>query len=521
MDTRIYVMTHKQIGTFSHPAYHPLHVGRLGKEDLGYPGDDTGEHISGKNSSYCELTGMYWVWKNVTCDIVGICHYRRYFTKDERLLDQDYIEHMIEQYPIIVPNSRCVDEPNVYEHYGQRHYKKDLDVCRQVIAEKYPEYLRAFDHAMYTKLVSIGNMWITRKDIYDSYCCWLFDILFEVEQRLDTTGYDDYQKRVMGFLSERLFRAWLFMQPVPIREENVKEIEPAEFENANRRVELTYQYVRLKLMPVLQLHQIGAGSLAESFACGDDFDGKVPVWINWWQGEDEMPELIRLCYESIKRNLPAEKTALRLITLDNCRQYVTFTEPLIHKFQEGKISYTQFSDVLRAELLYRYGGMWIDTTYYVTHPIPETYFQENGIYTIRFDSPVWDTDITRGRWSGNLWCVRPGHRLFQFLMEALWYYFETEDTLIDYYLIDYIIAVAVEEFSEIREELSQCETSRKTVFHLHAKMNQRYTPQRMNVIEKESLFYKLNRHAEYFKKNIAGEDTIYGELLRRSETHAS
>lgn len=78
---------------------------------------------------------------------------------------------------------------------------------------------------METKLVSIGNMWITRKDIYDRYCCWLFDILFEVENRLDMTGYDAYQQRVFGFLSERLLRIWLIMQRERIWEENVEQME--------------------------------------------------------------------------------------------------------------------------------------------------------------------------------------------------------------------------------------------------------------------------------------------------------
>ena len=74
MDTRIYVMTHKSIEKLPDDTYIPFHVGKKGKMDLGYPGDDTGEEISEKNPYYCELTGMYWVWKNVTCDIVGICH---------------------------------------------------------------------------------------------------------------------------------------------------------------------------------------------------------------------------------------------------------------------------------------------------------------------------------------------------------------------------------------------------------------------------------------------------------------
>ena len=84
MDTRIYVMTHKKIEEIPDSMYITMQVGKKGKEDFGYLGDDTKDHISEKNPFYCELTGIYWLWKNIDCDVIGICHYRRYFVKDEK-----------------------------------------------------------------------------------------------------------------------------------------------------------------------------------------------------------------------------------------------------------------------------------------------------------------------------------------------------------------------------------------------------------------------------------------------------
>lgn len=81
MNTQIYIMTHKKIPEISNKIYIPLHVGKEGKADLGYLGDNSGENISQKNDNYCELTGLYWLWKNVKCDIIGICHYRRFYKK--------------------------------------------------------------------------------------------------------------------------------------------------------------------------------------------------------------------------------------------------------------------------------------------------------------------------------------------------------------------------------------------------------------------------------------------------------
>ena len=514
MDTRIYVITHKKIEEIPDPMYIPLQVGKMGKEDLGYLGDDTKDHISGKNPSYCELTGIYWLWKNIECDVIGICHYRRYFVKGKKLLSQDYIENTIQSYPIIVPNSSCVKDADAYAHYAKRHYRKDLDVCREVIAEKHPDYLPAFDYAMETILVSVGNMWITRKTIFDRYCEWLFDILFEVEKRLNLEEYDDYQKRVMGFLAERLFRVWLLMQPEAVTEEKMELMDSSEFLSTPKRVSLLYQYTRLKIDPLLQLYRRGAmkGTLAQPLSCPDDFGGKIPVFVCWWPGEEEMPELIWGCIRSLKENLPKDQTEFRLITLENCLNYVTFTEGVIQKFNEGIISESHLMDLLRAELLFRYGGLWVDAACYVTGEVKKELFEQK-IYTLRFQIPSENHDITTGRWSNHLWYAKKGHKLFQFLMEALWYYWEVENKLLDDCLGNYIIQTAWEEFPEIRNELEQCGYSGQNIFLLHSWMNRNYSPERIERLQKESSFHQLDWQAGYRKENMAGEKTIYGHLF--------
>lgn len=454
MDVRMYVMTHKRLPELPDSMYIPLQVGKAGKEDFGYLGDDTGDNISEKNAAYCELTGMYWLWKNMDCDVIGICHYRRYFTRKEIPLDKACIEQLMEKYSIIVPNSACVKDDDVYDHYRKRHYTKDLDTCREVIAEKYPEYVQAFDYSMQTILVSVGNMWITRKSIFDSYCAWLFDILFEVEKRIDTTEYDAYQGRVMGFLSERLFRVWLLMQEEVVTEENVKMIAPEDFENAKKRTGLVYQYIKLKIQPMIQFYRSEnvMMPLEKPIDCRDDFERKIPVWVCYWQGEQEMPEQIHQFFEKIKKSLPEKKTVLRLITLENCMEYVTFSDAVVRKFNEGKISLTHLTDLLRAELLYRYGGVWMDATCEIEIPLTEELF-EKGFYTIKTHKSLWTADISKGRWSDYFWIAGKGKKLFRFLMESLWYYWELEETAIDDLLADYMLAVAIEELPDIGEQL--------------------------------------------------------------------
>lgn len=225
MDTRIYIITHKKFHVPDERGYAPLHVGRALSEDFGYPGDNAGDNISEKNKNYCELTGIYWIWKNISCDIVGICHYRRYFIKDQKLLSKEYIEETLQQYDAITLHSGVTPSENLWNHYGACHYEKDLKTVRDIIEEKYPEYLDAFDFSMHCNLMTLGNMIITRKEIFDQYCEWLFDILFEAERRIDISEYDDRQKRIFGFLSERLLRIWLLNQHLKIREEDLINVE--------------------------------------------------------------------------------------------------------------------------------------------------------------------------------------------------------------------------------------------------------------------------------------------------------
>ncbi len=231
MDTRIFIMTHKEFEPPQQACYVPLHVGKSGKKELNYPGDDGGDEISDKNDTFCELTGLYWIWKNVSCDMAGLVHYRRYFVRrgsqeetgpvGAKILDQDYIEQCLKEYDMIVPDSGMTQEGSVWNQYALRHRISDWMECGRVIHDLCPEYEPAYRWSQNCNFISLGNMVITRKEILDEYCEWLFAILFEAERRIDLRGYDAYQRRIFGFLSERLFRVWLLKQPLRIREEPV------------------------------------------------------------------------------------------------------------------------------------------------------------------------------------------------------------------------------------------------------------------------------------------------------------
>lgn len=165
--------------------------------------DNVGEHISQKNREYCELTALYWIWKNTSSDYAGLCHYRRHFELD----DQSIIMLGASDIDVVV-TIPILNFPSVGAVYGQDHIQKDWEVMMDGIEKICPEYLES------ARLVQEGiyyyayNMFIARKRIFDEYCAWLFPILAYCEDHCGKKE-DTYQNRYIGFLAERLFTIYL------------------------------------------------------------------------------------------------------------------------------------------------------------------------------------------------------------------------------------------------------------------------------------------------------------------------
>lgn len=219
MSVTIFTMTHKKFPTPGDPVYVPLQVGRAGAPDLGYIGDDTGVSISGKNCYYGELTGVYWVWKNIkTTGYVGICHYRRYFcTEEGRILTAGEYEKILSEYDIIT-SKRLKLNFSYYEGYAGDYNIHDLDAVGEVIRQFYPAYYETFAKLVRERGTYFGNMCVCKKEIYDAYCEWLFGIFEKAEEKIDASSYDDYHKRVYGFISEFLLYVWVRVRGLKVYE---------------------------------------------------------------------------------------------------------------------------------------------------------------------------------------------------------------------------------------------------------------------------------------------------------------
>lgn len=235
MDIKILVATHKSYWRPTDSVYLPVHVGKEGKEGIGFIGDNTGDNISTKNANYCELTGLYWAWKNLSADYIGLCHYRRYFTrtnpincdkKKQAILSRNEWEKLLEKHPIIVPDKRKYYIETNRSHYSHSHYAKDIDTTEKIIQEKYPQYIVAFTKVMKRTWAHMFNMFVMRKDYLDEYCTWLFDVLQELENRTDITKYNVIEARIYGYISELLLDVWLETKQYEYYEQNVAFLEP-------------------------------------------------------------------------------------------------------------------------------------------------------------------------------------------------------------------------------------------------------------------------------------------------------
>lgn len=219
MSVTIFTMTHKKFKEPEDGIYVPLHVGRAGGEDFGYAGDDTGDNISDQNCYYGELTGVYWVWKNIrTEDYVGICHYRRYFcTEEGRILTEKDYRSILSGYDIITSKKLKLNY-SYFDGYASDYNILDLVTTGEAIRQLHPEYYDTFERLVHENGTYFGNMMVTSKVLYDEYAQWLFSIFREAEKKIDTSGYDDYHKRVYGFISEFLLYVWVEVKGLKVYE---------------------------------------------------------------------------------------------------------------------------------------------------------------------------------------------------------------------------------------------------------------------------------------------------------------
>lgn len=233
MKIQLYIAMHKPYRTPKDSMYVPLQVGAAQHEHFLSMRDDGGkDQISERNGTFCELTGLYWMRRNADADAVGLAHYRRHFAlrkgKDawNSVLTQAQAESLLDGYDAVLPKKRHYVIETNWSQYAHAHYEKDLITTREVLSRLYPDYVPAFDATMKRRSGHRFNMMIMRRERFEQYCDWLFSILFELERRIDVSDYDAYNRRVFGFIGERLLDVWVETVGIHYCEIPVIDMEP-------------------------------------------------------------------------------------------------------------------------------------------------------------------------------------------------------------------------------------------------------------------------------------------------------
>ena len=177
----------------------PIQAGAaLTKERICEVRDDQGENISHKNRQYCELTALYWIWKNDVSFYAGLGHYRRHFELDKKMLKRLACSDID-----VVLTLPILNFPSVGEVYRHDHVGRDWEVMLEAIGTLSPDYRSTAEKLQNGNFYYGYNMFIARKKILDDYCAWLFPILEYCEEHCGERE-GTYQRRYIGFLAERL-----------------------------------------------------------------------------------------------------------------------------------------------------------------------------------------------------------------------------------------------------------------------------------------------------------------------------
>ncbi|MCR5833575.1 MAG: DUF4422 domain-containing protein [Selenomonadaceae bacterium] len=235
-DFCIYVVTHKPTphdGKLP-KGYKIIHAGRAQGKDLGYLGDNTGDNISQLNPYINEITALYWMWKNTSHSIIGLSHYRRFFTESnnlnfsyDKILTKEVAAKILQDYDIIVVirEIQATRNESITRICGKEFLEIGKSITKKYLLKYQPDYLDAFDFCFESYSYYKCQVFVTRGEIFDAYCKWLFSFLIDATNEMievaNLKNISGNPKRVIGYFCERMLSTWLTRNHLRIKEMNI------------------------------------------------------------------------------------------------------------------------------------------------------------------------------------------------------------------------------------------------------------------------------------------------------------
>lgn len=258
------------------------------------------------------------------------------------------------------------------------------------------------------------------------------------------------------------------------------------------------------------------GDYAESY----DYGAALPpipegmedkIWMCWWQGLENAPEIVKVCIDSVRKNSAGREVVV--ITDENMGDFVQIPDLLVNLRSEGILSRTHISDYLRLELLSRFGGIWLDSTFFCCHAL------EGDIYGAPLFS-IKRPDYLHGSIAGGYFAnyslgCDDGHRfVFAAIRDLFLEYWRRNGYLVDYLLTDYLIVMAQRHCPSIADAFAAIEPNNPACDELFKVLDEPYDASKWSDLSSSTDLFKLTWKQE-FPKQIEGAQTFYGELIKK------
>ena len=232
-----------------------------------------------------------------------------------------------------------------------------------------------------------------------------------------------------------------------------------------------------------------------------------PIWVMWWQGAN-YPPIVKLCLDSISRN--KGNHPLHILDKTNYKEYITLPNGLEEKLVKNN-NLACLADVIRFGLLSKYGGIWLDATIYVSKPITGW---QLPLYSIRHSKGNPRYVLDGWRWSAFMFACEKGEILPKFLYEAFLMYFNKNNYLIDYFLVDYLIAIIYLNNHYVRKEIDSLPADNTDTLVLLMNLSQPYNETWLQSCLQKRCFHKLD-----WRVKIGSPDSILAHLMKIDEQH--
>ena len=236
------------------------------------------------------------------------------------------------------------------------------------------------------------------------------------------------------------------------------------------------------------------------------------IWVLWLQGESQMPLIPQMCLNSIRKHSNGHEVIL--LSMDNLHEYCPLSDRILNLYKNGNITPAHMSDIIRVELLCRHGGFWIDSTVYLTSDIPKSIF-EKEIYSMK--SEPEGLYVSECRWAGFCIFMKSSFILSDMLHDMLQRYWDKQDWLIDYFILDYLIDIAAKKSKTVADAINSIPYNNCHLHSLAPLLAHNYDEETFNQLIKDTSFFKLSWKLYSNDELLSNPGNFYAKLAEMAK----